>query len=58
MLDKDTVVFAAGNRAQLFNFKTYEQRYLQSTSGGGIGAITVSTVHKLFTISVSSHRVD
>ena len=42
MLDTHTCVFAAGNVVQLLNLQTKEQRYLRSTSGGGIGALAVS----------------
>ena len=43
MLDTDTALFAAGNLIQLLNLRTKEHKYLRSTSGGGIGAIAVST---------------
>ena len=42
ILDKDVVVFAAGNYVQIINLKSKEHKYIRSTSGGGIGAITVS----------------
>jgi hypothetical protein len=42
MLDEHTFCFAAGNLVQLLNLNTKEQKYIRSTSGGGIGAITVS----------------
>lgn len=42
LLDERTVCFAAGNYVMLLDLQTKEQRYLRSTSGGGIGAITVS----------------
>ena len=43
MLDENTAVFAAGNTVQLLNLQTNEQKYIRSSSGGGVGAITVST---------------
>ena len=42
MIDDNTIIFAAGNVVQLLDLQTKEQRYIRSTSGGGIGAITVS----------------
>ncbi|VDH98316.1 Hypothetical predicted protein [Mytilus galloprovincialis] len=41
LLDDHTVCFAAGNLVQILDLNTKEQKYLRSTSGGGIGAITV-----------------
>ena len=49
MLDTDTALFAAGNLIQLLNLRTKEHKYLRSTSGGGIGAIAVSTSTQLIT---------
>ncbi|OBS72591.1 hypothetical protein A6R68_12839, partial [Neotoma lepida] len=41
LLDSSTVLYIAGNQLVLLNFKTKEQIYLHSSSGGGIGAIGV-----------------
>ena len=51
MLDENTAVFAAGNVVELLDLKTKEQKYLRSSSGGGIGAIAVS----LFSYCSVSH---
>ena len=50
MLDEHTVCFAAGNLVQLLNLNTKEQKYIRSTSGGGIGAITVHPSQKYFAV--------
>lgn len=41
LLDEKTVVFAAGNLVQILDLQTKEQIFIRSTSGGGIGALTV-----------------
>ena len=43
MIDEWTACFAAGNVVELLNLETKEQKYIRSTSGGGIGAIAVRT---------------
>ena len=43
LLDTKTVLFAAGNLVQILDLQTKEQTFIRSSSGGGIGAITVST---------------
>jgi hypothetical protein len=42
IIDKEHIVFIAGNMVEIVNISTKEQQYLRSTSGGGIGAIAVS----------------
>uniref|UniRef100_A0ABM5FX06 Cilia- and flagella-associated protein 44 isoform X6 n=1 Tax=Pogona vitticeps TaxID=103695 RepID=A0ABM5FX06_9SAUR len=41
MLDSQTLLYIAGNQLVLLDLKFKYQRYLRSTSGGGIGVITV-----------------
>jgi len=36
-------MFIAGNIIQIVNLRTFQHRYLRSTSGGGIGALAVSS---------------
>ena len=52
MLDANTLIFAAGNLVELLNIQTKEQKYIRSTGGGGIGAITVSTKRIIFSVCV------
>ncbi|XP_030833850.1 cilia- and flagella-associated protein 44 isoform X2 [Strongylocentrotus purpuratus] len=51
MLDANTVLFAAGNIVQILNLVTKEQRYVRTTSGGGVGAITVHPSLKYFVVA-------
>eukprot|EP00105_Crassostrea_gigas_P043284 XP_019927432.1 PREDICTED: cilia- and flagella-associated protein 44-like isoform X1 [Crassostrea gigas] len=51
LLDERTVCFAAGNYVMLLDLQTKEQKYLRSTSGGGIGAITVHPLKKYFAVA-------
>ncbi|XP_062616211.1 cilia- and flagella-associated protein 44-like [Saccostrea cucullata] len=51
LLDERTVCFAAGNYVLLLDLQTKEQKYLRSTSGGGIGAITVHPSKKYFAVA-------
>ena len=46
MIDENTALFAAGNVVELLNLETKEQTYIRSTSGGGIGALAVSTINR------------
>ncbi|XP_046572732.1 cilia- and flagella-associated protein 44-like isoform X2 [Haliotis rubra] len=48
MLDSNTLIFIAGNLVQLLDINTKEQRYIRSTSGGGIGALAVHPSRKYF----------
>ncbi|XP_048254045.1 cilia- and flagella-associated protein 44-like isoform X2 [Haliotis rufescens] len=48
MLDSRTLIFIAGNLVQLLDINTKEQRYIRSTSGGGIGALAVHPSRKYF----------
>ena len=47
ILDPDTLIFSAGNLAELINMKTKQQIYIRTTSGGGVGAITVNNKHSV-----------
>ncbi|XP_038057956.1 cilia- and flagella-associated protein 44-like isoform X2 [Patiria miniata] len=50
MLDANMLIFAAGNLVELLNIQTKEQKYIRSTGGGGIGAITVHPSSKYFAV--------
>ncbi|XP_033641081.1 cilia- and flagella-associated protein 44-like isoform X3 [Asterias rubens] len=50
MLDANTLIFAAGNVVELLDIQTKEQRYIRSTSGGGIGALAVHPSSKYFAV--------
>ncbi|KAK3107710.1 hypothetical protein FSP39_020546 [Pinctada imbricata] len=51
LLDDNTLCFAAGNLVVLLDINTKEQRYIRSTSGGGIGAIGVHPSRKYFAVA-------
>ncbi|XP_071957578.1 cilia- and flagella-associated protein 44-like isoform X2 [Antedon mediterranea] len=51
MLDANTIIFIAGNMVQLLDITTNEQKYIRSTSGGGIGAIAVHPSGKYFAVA-------
>jgi len=36
------MMFVAGNLVEIVNLRTFEHKYLRSTSGGGVGALIVS----------------
>ena len=44
LLDDNTLMFIAGNVIQIVNMNTHEQKYVRSTTGGGIGAIAVREI--------------
>ncbi|XP_072470087.1 cilia- and flagella-associated protein 44 [Notamacropus eugenii] len=41
LLDSETLIFIAGNQLVFVDLRTYEQSYLRSSSGRGIGALAV-----------------
>ncbi|XP_060551905.1 LOW QUALITY PROTEIN: cilia- and flagella-associated protein 44-like [Ruditapes philippinarum] len=51
LLNEKTVVFAAGNLVQIVDLLTKEQTFIRSTSGGGIGAITVHPSKNFFAVA-------
>ncbi|XP_019642802.1 PREDICTED: cilia- and flagella-associated protein 44-like isoform X3 [Branchiostoma belcheri] len=51
LVDKDTVVFIAGNAVEVLGLETGEQKYLHSTSGRGVGALTVHPSQKYFAVA-------
>ncbi|XP_053372820.1 cilia- and flagella-associated protein 44-like [Mercenaria mercenaria] len=51
LLNERTVVFAAGNLVQIVDLQTKEQTFIRSTSGGGIGAITVHPSRNYFAVA-------
>lgn len=44
-------MFIAGNVVELVNLETKEQKYLRSTSGGGIGALAVHPSKKYIAVA-------
>nr|XP_045003959.1 cilia- and flagella-associated protein 44 [Jaculus jaculus] len=51
LLDSNTVMYMAGNKLILLDFKTKEQTYLHTSSGQGIGAIGVHPYKTYFTVA-------
>ncbi|XP_075762751.1 cilia- and flagella-associated protein 44 isoform X2 [Pelodiscus sinensis] len=50
LLDSKTLLYVAGNQLVLLDLKTKQQSYLRSSSGGGIGVITVHPSKQYFAI--------
>ena len=44
ILDAETLIFSAGNMVQILNIKTKKQIYLETISGGAVGAIAVKLI--------------
>ncbi|KAM8976941.1 cilia- and flagella-associated protein 44 [Pelodytes ibericus] len=51
LLDDQTLLYVAGTMTVILSLKPQEQRYLRSSSGGGIGAITVHPSKKYFAVA-------
>ncbi|CAJ1071125.1 cilia- and flagella-associated protein 44 [Xyrichtys novacula] len=51
LLDDRTLIFIAGNILVLLDVFTKEQRYLRSSSGGGIGSITTHPSKEYFAVA-------
>ncbi|XP_052805423.1 cilia- and flagella-associated protein 44-like isoform X2 [Mya arenaria] len=51
ILDEKTVLFAAGNLVLILDLNSKEQKFIRSTSGGGIGAIAVHPSRKFFAVA-------
>ncbi|KAL4229263.1 hypothetical protein ACF0H5_012303 [Mactra antiquata] len=51
LLNERTVVFAAGNMVLILDLQTKDQTFIRSTSGGGIGAITVHPSRNFFAVA-------
>ena len=58
LLSQDHIIFSAGNMFQILNLKTKEQINLRSTSGGGIGAISVHPSRNYFAVSEKGVKPD
>ncbi|KAM9320405.1 cilia- and flagella-associated protein 44 [Gastrophryne carolinensis] len=56
LLDDQTLLYVAGTMAVILNLTTQEQRYLRSSSGGGIGAVTVHPSRKYFAVAEKGCR--
>ncbi|XP_067268183.1 cilia- and flagella-associated protein 44 [Chanodichthys erythropterus] len=56
LLDEHTLVFIAGNLLILLDVHTKEQRYIRSSSGGGIGAIMTHPSKQYFTVAEKGHQ--
>ncbi|XP_040195062.1 cilia- and flagella-associated protein 44 [Rana temporaria] len=56
LLDDQTLLYVAGTVIIILTLKTQEQRYLRSSSGGGIGAVTVHPSRKYFAVAEKGHK--
>ena len=50
LIDEETLIFSAGSLVQLVNIRTREQRYLNTLSGGAVGAIAVHPSRQFFAV--------
>ncbi|KFO08610.1 WD repeat-containing protein 52, partial [Balearica regulorum gibbericeps] len=50
LMDSQTLMYIAGNQVVLLDLKTKSQSYLRSSSGGGIGFITVHPTKQYFAV--------
>ncbi|XP_054683235.1 cilia- and flagella-associated protein 44 [Grus americana] len=50
LMDSQTLMYIAGNQVVLLDLKTKSQNYLRSSSGGGIGFITVHPTKQYFAV--------
>ncbi|KAM4795585.1 cilia- and flagella-associated protein 44 [Rhinophrynus dorsalis] len=51
LLDDQTLLYVAGTLSVILSVKTQEQKYLRSSSGGGVGAVTVHPSKKYFSVA-------
>ncbi|XP_051783012.1 cilia- and flagella-associated protein 44 isoform X2 [Erpetoichthys calabaricus] len=51
LLDDSTLMFVAGNVVVILNLKTKEQKYLRSSSGGGIATVVVHPSKMYFAVA-------
>ncbi|XP_051991128.1 cilia- and flagella-associated protein 44 [Xyrauchen texanus] len=56
LLDEHTLAFIAGNQLILLDVHTKEQRYIRSSSGGGIGAIMTHPSKQYFAVGEKGHQ--
>ncbi|XP_067282838.1 cilia- and flagella-associated protein 44 isoform X2 [Pseudorasbora parva] len=56
LLDEHILAFIAGNLLILLDVHTKEQRYIRSSSGGGIGAIMVHPSKQYFAMAEKGHH--
>ncbi|XP_018428354.1 PREDICTED: cilia- and flagella-associated protein 44 [Nanorana parkeri] len=56
LLDDQTLLYVAGTMSIILTLKTQEQQYLRSSSGGGIGAVTVHPSRKYFAVAEKGHN--
>ncbi|KAM5180821.1 cilia- and flagella-associated protein 44 [Mantella aurantiaca] len=56
VLDGQTLLYIAGTMTIILSLKTQEQRYLRSSSAGGIGAVTVHPSRKYFAVAEKGHK--
>ncbi|XP_075448975.1 cilia- and flagella-associated protein 44 isoform X2 [Ascaphus truei] len=56
LLDDQTMLYVAGTTTVILKLKVQEQRYLRSSSGGGIGAIAVHPSQKYFAVAEKGNR--
>ncbi|KAM6381907.1 LOW QUALITY PROTEIN: cilia- and flagella-associated protein 44 [Alca torda] len=50
LMDSKTLMYIAGNQVVLLDLKTKSQRYLRSSSGGGIGFLTAHPTKQYFAV--------
>lgn len=58
MMDSQMIIYVAGNQLVLLDLKLKTQQYLRSTSGGGIGVISVRNSVSSCKIFLSSQIVE
>ncbi|XP_065145847.1 cilia- and flagella-associated protein 44 [Paramisgurnus dabryanus] len=58
LLDEHTLAFIAGNLLVLLDIDTKEQRYIRTSSGGGIGAIMAHPSKQYFAVAEKGHQPD
>ncbi|XP_038610697.1 cilia- and flagella-associated protein 44 isoform X3 [Tachyglossus aculeatus] len=56
LLDPRTFLYVAGNQLVILDMKTKEQKYLRSTSGGGIGNIAVHPAKTHFAVAEKGRK--
>ncbi|XP_053313360.1 cilia- and flagella-associated protein 44 [Spea bombifrons] len=56
LLDDQTLLYVAGTACVILALKPQGQRYLRSSSGGGVGAIAVHPSKKYFAVAEKGHK--
>ncbi|KAM4701823.1 cilia- and flagella-associated protein 44 [Discoglossus pictus] len=58
LLDDQTLLYVAGTNCVILKVKTQEQIYLRSSSGAGIGAVTVHPTRNYFAVAEKGNKPD